>query len=163
MIRTKDFALQGAGYFGMQATQPFTIGLALNDSPIGLLIWLGEKYHTHMDPAYNLPPSTLITTISIYYHTHTFASSCLPYHENSSMFAAPPARITDAILGVSVFANDILIFPGRWISKWHKHKLLFHKTHNKGGHFPALDNPDDLVADLREFLGGHAELFVVSA
>ena len=55
MIRSKDFALQGAGYFGMQATQvsipgffdtnnclnlchrmkPFTIGLALNDSPMG--------------------------------------------------------------------------------------------------------------------------------
>jgi len=36
MVRSKDFVLQGAGYFGMQATQPFTIGLALNDSPIGL-------------------------------------------------------------------------------------------------------------------------------
>jgi len=163
MIRSKDFALQGVGYFGMQATQPFTIGLALNDSPIGLLIWLGEKYHTHVDPTYDLPPSTLITTISIYYHTHTFASSCLPYHENASMFAAPPARIKDAILGVSVFSNDILIFPGRWISKWHKSKLLFHKTHAKGGHFPALDNPDELVGDLREFFGEHTKLFAVEA
>ena len=38
-----------------------------------------------MDPEHDLPPSTLLTTISIYYHTHTFTSSCLPYHENSSM------------------------------------------------------------------------------
>lgn len=27
----------------------------------------------------------------------------------------------------------------------------------------ALDNPDDLVADLREFLGGHSEIFVNDA
>jgi hypothetical protein len=27
----------------------------------------------------------------------------------------------------------------------------------------ALDNPDDLVGDLREFLGGHAQLFDVAA
>jgi pimeloyl-ACP methyl ester carboxylesterase len=162
MIRSKDFALQGAGYFGMQATQPFTIGLALNDSPIGLLIWLGEKYHAHIDPSYDLPPATLLTTISIYYHTHTFASSCLPYHENSSMFAAPPARIKDAILGVSIFSNDILILPGKWVSKWHRRKLLFHKTHAKGGHFPALDNPDDLISDLREFFGGNSKIFAAA-
>jgi hypothetical protein len=43
--------------------------------------------------------------------------------------------ITDAILGVSIFSNDILVMPGKWVSNWHKRKLLFHRTHDKGGHF----------------------------
>jgi len=150
MTRSKDFALQALGYFGTQSTQPYTIGLALNNSPIGLLIWIGEKYHTHTDPAFDMPPSFLIATISIYYHTHTFLSSCLPYYENTSMFGAKPARITDSVLGVSVFEHDILIMPRRWISSWHKKKLAFWKRHLQGGHFPALDNPEGLIDDLRE-------------
>ena len=35
LMKTKKFAMQGAGYFALQSTQPFTIGLALNDSPMG--------------------------------------------------------------------------------------------------------------------------------
>ncbi|KZW02821.1 alpha/beta-hydrolase [Exidia glandulosa HHB12029] len=159
LMRTKDFAMQGAGYFAMQSTQPLTIGLALNDSPMGLLLWLGEKYHTHVDPAHKLAPRTLLTIISLYYLTHSFASSCLPYRENTALFGAPPAKITDSILGVSVFKHDILIFPRYWIEKWHKKKLVFYRQHERGGHFPALDNPDALVADVREMMGTHRALF----
>jgi len=158
MMRTKDFAL-GAGYFGMQSTQPFTIGLALNDSPIGLLTWIGEKYHTHVDPNYQLSMPKLLTIISLYYFTHTFASSCLPYYENTKMFGKPPARVTSAVLGVSVFEHDILIMPRSWVAKYHKNKLVFWRKHEKGGHFPALDNPDGLVADLREMMSSHRSVF----
>ncbi|KAF8527055.1 epoxide hydrolase [Gautieria morchelliformis] len=158
MLRSKDFALQAGGYFGVQSRQPFTLGLALNDSPIGILIWIGEKYHAHTDPSFNLPPHILLTTISIYYHTHTFASSCLPYHENTALIAGPTPRITDSVLGVSIFEHDIMVLPKEWVSKWHKQQLVFHKSHAKGGHFPALDNPEGLVADLREFLGMHQAL-----
>lgn len=28
-------------------------------------------------------------------------------------------------------------------------------AHEKGGHFPALDNPEGLMGDLREFAGAH--------
>lgn len=72
--RSKEFALK-AGYFFTQATQPFQIGLALNDSPIGLLIWIGSKYHEHIDPQNPLSPQELLTTLSIYFFTQTFASS----------------------------------------------------------------------------------------
>ena len=159
------------------SVQPYTIGLALNDSPIGiiscttlsrfysflwfigLLIWIGEKYHTReprlygrleqrttdifpkidTDPSYDIPPSFLIATISIYYHTHSFVSSCLPYYENTTMFGAKPARITDSVLGVSVFDHDILVMPRRWIASWHKKKLAFWKYHLQGGHFRASE------------------------
>jgi hypothetical protein len=127
----------------------------------GLLVWLGEKYHTReselssaygttalncisdVDPEFEIPPEFLISTISIYYHTHTFASSCLPYYENKGMFGSQPARITDSVLGVSVFDHDILIMPKKWVSLWHKKKLVFWKSHARGGHFRK-----SLLADL---------------
>jgi len=158
MLRIKDFTLKSTGYFAIQATQPFTLGLALNDSPLGLLAWIGEKYHAHVDPTFNLPPSTIITTVSIYYHTQSFASSCLPYFENAKTFGKPPTRIAKAVLGVSMFKHDILILPESWVSKFHP-KLVFWRMHDKGGHFPALDNPDVLVGDLREMMATHRNVF----
>ena len=96
------------------------------------------------------------------------------------MFGAQPARITDSILGVSVFDHDILVMPRKWISHWHKNRLVFWRSHERGGHFrvffsngytphtdrflcvnlAALDNPEALVNDLREMLGAHAVEFV---
>ncbi|EJD49621.1 hypothetical protein AURDEDRAFT_182766 [Auricularia subglabra TFB-10046 SS5] len=161
LLRTKDFAMQGAGYFATQSTQPLTIGLALNDSPIGLLIWIGEKYHTHVDPAHQLSDKSLLTIISLYYFTQSFASSCLPYRENTALFGAPPAKIGDCVLGVSVFDHDILILPRYWIERWHRGKLVFYRKHERGGHFPALDNPLALVEDLREMVAGQLAVFVI--
>lgn len=33
--------------------------------------------------------------------------------------------------------------------------LILIAAHEKGGHFPALDNPEGLMGDLREFAGAH--------
>ena len=32
--------------------------------------------------------------------------------------------------------------------------VQFYKEHSKGGHFAAVERPDELVADLREWFGG---------
>jgi hypothetical protein len=37
-------------YFADCPRQPQTIGLAFNDSPIGILMWIGEKYNEECDP-----------------------------------------------------------------------------------------------------------------
>ena len=31
--------------------------------------------------------------------------------------------------------------------------LKFYKRHDSGGHFPAIEKPDVLVSDIREFFG----------
>uniref|UniRef100_A0A915D758 Uncharacterized protein n=1 Tax=Ditylenchus dipsaci TaxID=166011 RepID=A0A915D758_9BILA len=46
-----DFARE-SGYFHLQATKPDTIGVGLNDSPIGLMTYILEKFSTWTDPQY---------------------------------------------------------------------------------------------------------------
>lgn len=44
--------LRETGYFHIQSTKPDTVGVALNDSPLGLLAYIGEKFSTWTDPAF---------------------------------------------------------------------------------------------------------------
>ena len=45
----------GLGYLHLQATRPQTLGYALNDSPVGQLAWIVEKFREWTDPARELP------------------------------------------------------------------------------------------------------------
>ena len=42
--RSLEWSATGSGYFQEQATKPNTIGLALQDHPVGQLAWIGEKF-----------------------------------------------------------------------------------------------------------------------
>jgi pimeloyl-ACP methyl ester carboxylesterase len=152
LTRTKDFAMS-AGYFLCQSTQPMQIGYALMDNPLGLLIWVGSKYKELVDPSLEngFPTRELLTTLSIYYLSKSFHTSTLPYFENSLKEPYPP--ITGAKLGISIFRWDVGIVPKSWAERFHGKNLVFHKVHTAGGHFPAIDNPEGLVRDLREFTG----------
>ena len=54
--------------------------------------------------------------------------------------------------GVSNFPREIGIPPLDWIKAIAN--VGFHKEHETGGHFPSVECPDVLVADLREWFGG---------
>ena len=43
------FQAEETGYQQIQGTKPQTIGIALNDSPVGLAAWIVEKFHTWCD------------------------------------------------------------------------------------------------------------------
>ena len=45
----KEFANEESGYANEQGTKPQTLGVALNDSPAGLLAWIVEKFRTWSD------------------------------------------------------------------------------------------------------------------
>jgi len=44
LSRSVEWGVNGHGYFIEQTTKPNTIGLALQDNPVGQLAWIGEKY-----------------------------------------------------------------------------------------------------------------------
>lgn len=144
--RFVGFVKTGFGYFIQQSTRPLTIGYALHDSPVGVLAWIGDKYRDLVDPEI-LPESTkfILTTISIYYLTNTFASSTLPYRDNPLGKAFPMTKPH----GCSLFAHDIGVMPVSWIKAQYR-DLVFAHRHARGGHFPGYEVPDLLVADIQE-------------
>ncbi|GJE85677.1 epoxide hydrolase [Phanerochaete sordida] len=145
--RQGQFWKNGSAYFIQQMTRPLTIGYALNDSPIGLLAWIGDKYHDLVDPDI-LPEATdfILTTVSIYFLTQSYMTSALPYAENTGTFSQ--RKTITKPYGASRFKYDVLNWPVSWIRAQHP-KMVYTRSHQRGGHFPAYEVPDLLAEDIR--------------
>jgi epoxide hydrolase len=148
----------GTGYIAIQSTRPQTLAYGLNDSPVGQLAWIVEKFHEWTDPAVDIDRDQLLTNVSLYWFTGSGASSAHAGYEGMQAWkafaaqqaaggtgdAAPPAGPPT---GVAVFAADTtirsLLDPYGTIKHW--------SEYDRGGHFAAMEVPDLLAADIREF------------
>ncbi|QYS95404.1 EHN domain-containing protein [Trichoderma simmonsii] len=144
----------GNAYFSEQATKPNTIGLALQDNPIGQLAWMGEKFISWSDPKAGTAPSVLnhhqiLLSTSLYYLTRSFISSVYVYFQNPNGFKSVYTKAkTDAPLLFSAFQYNVAFWPQTLVAK--VGNLVMYNNHEFGGHFPGLDNPPALIQDLRE-------------
>ncbi|MEV6280840.1 epoxide hydrolase family protein [Nocardia sp. NPDC051832] len=141
------------GYAMVQAGRPQTLAIGLHDSPAGLLAWLVDLFQRWTDPAIELPDravdrDALLTTISIYWHTKTFASSIRLYKESESWGAQ--LKNSGVPTGVAIFPGDLSI---RALAE-QQHTIVHWKEYDRGGHFAAMEAPDLLTADVREFFRG---------
>jgi epoxide hydrolase len=159
--RFNRFRADGTGYLHMQATRPQTLAYALNDSPVGQLAWIVEKFAEWTDPAKLLPHQAvdrdhLLALVSLCWFTGTGASSAHFTYEGMQAFAAfmkdnarghAIANPHGPPTGVAVFAADhsirALLDPEGVFSSW--------TEFDRGGHFPAMETPDLLVGELRRF------------
>jgi pimeloyl-ACP methyl ester carboxylesterase len=165
--RFNAFQADGLGYLHIQATRPQTLAYALNDSPAGQLAWIVEKFQEWTDPAAELPEDAvdrdqLLTGVSIFWFNGAGASSAHATYEGMQAWrqmaeqqAAEPgapepgpsgAEPSGPPTGVAVFAADntirSLLDPGQ---------TMHWSEFDRGGHFPAMEAPDLLVADVRAF------------
>ena len=144
----------GTGYADIQATRPSTLAYALNDSPVGQLAWIVEKFKEWTDPARELPEDAvdrdqLLTNVTLYWLTGTGASAAHLYYE---VRTAPiePAERTDVPTGIAVFPSDPAI--RRLVER--EHNVVHWSEFARGGHFAAMEAPDLLVGDVRAFFRG---------
>ncbi|MFI6596289.1 epoxide hydrolase family protein [Nonomuraea sp. NPDC050536] len=143
--RMQRFLSDGNGYFQIMASRPHTIGFGLADSPVGLLAWIGEKMHDWAYPAGSIDRDHLLTNVMVYWLTNTGSSSSQMYYESMHTGNWPTPSQTPT--AVANFAEDIAIRrfsePLNNIVRW--------TEYDRGGHFAALEAPDLLVSDVREF------------
>jgi pimeloyl-ACP methyl ester carboxylesterase len=138
-------------YQQIQGTKPQTLGFALDDSPAGLAAWIVEKFHAWCDCGDNIEShfskDDLLTNITIYWATQTAASSTRIYYENR---VAPPVqgRVT-VPTACALFPKEISTPPRKWVEA--RYNLVRWTPMPRGGHFAALEQPDLLVNDVREF------------
>lgn len=165
--RMKQYKKDGTAYLEIQATRPNTIGIALSDSPIGQMAWMIEKYKEWTDEDKDLPEDSidinqLLTNVSLYWFNQSGASSAAILAENMSMafdwggsnsqepnqWTPPKAQSAIACFGKKTdesLLKKLTSFmgePDRWT------------FYEKGCHFPAMEVPDLLVNDIREFYSG---------
>jgi pimeloyl-ACP methyl ester carboxylesterase len=64
----KAFEVDQSGYLEQQKTRPQTLGIALGDSPLGLLAWFMEKFHDWMDQDnYKLTDKEIVTFVMMHW------------------------------------------------------------------------------------------------
>ncbi len=150
------FEMEGA-YFREQTTKPQTLSYGMMDSPVGACAWIVEKFHGWSDirrgfeNAYTM--DQLLTNVMIYLVTGTFNTATWMYRGRVEEHLEPPlpqkARIEKPV-GIAAFPIDLIPFPPR--SQVERALNVTHWTDFKeGGHFAALERPDDLVRDVRAF------------
>jgi pimeloyl-ACP methyl ester carboxylesterase len=154
----KQWQERSQAYLQIQGTRPQTIAHALTDSPAGQLAWIVEKFQEWTDPAAQLPEDAvardrLLTDVSIYWFTRTAGSTAHTYYErfNDPSMWAPKERGSTPT-AVAVFTTDITVRP--FAAKLHN--VVRWSEFDRGGHFAALEAPDLLTADVREFFRGLA-------
>ena len=139
------------GYQQIQSTKPQTLGFALNDSPAGLAAWIVEKFHAWCDCDGDVEKSftkdELLTNITLYWATGTGPSSVRIYYENR-VAPANQAKVT-VPTACAQFPKEISAPPRQALEA--RYNLTRYTLMPRGGHFAALEQPDLLVNDIREF------------
>jgi len=142
------------GYQQIQGTKPQTLGYGLNDSPAGLAAWIVEKFHAWCDCDGDIESrftkDDLLTNVMLYWVTGTATSSTRIYYENR--VADPnPGRVT-VPTACALFPKEITTPPRAWVAA--RYNLVRWTVMPRGGHFAALEQPELLVNDVREFFRG---------
>lgn len=151
--RRKKFMKDEAGYREIQSTKPLTLGYSLNDSPAGLAGWIVEKFRSWSDCGGNIERTftkdELLTNITIYWATQTIDSSMRIYYETRKSKNFYPPRV-NVPTGCAIFPEEMLNVPRRWAESIYSNIRRWTEM-PYGGHFAALEAPDLLVEDIREF------------
>lgn len=150
MARMRSFGKNRSGYAAIQSTRPQALGYGFADSPAAQLAWIVDRFWEWADHDGDLekavPRDRLLDIVSMYWHSNTGASSARLFWES---FDKEPMAATDVPTGCSVFPKDAWL-PRAWARERFT-DLCYWRDLPDGGHFPALERPDVLAAELRAF------------
>jgi pimeloyl-ACP methyl ester carboxylesterase len=146
------FRSAGMGYGAIQATRPQTMAYGLTDSPAGQLAWIAEKFGEWTDaglPDEAVDRDQLLTNVMLYWLTATAGSSARLYYEAAHAGDWGPPAPSTVPTGVAVFPREIAPAIRRFAEPYNN--IVRWTEFDRGGHFAAMEAPDLLVGDVREF------------
>ena len=146
------------GYRTQQATKPQTLSYAMMDSPIGVAAWIIEKMRGWSDLQDGNIESVytkdlLLSNIMIYLVTKSFNTASWIYYGRREEGGRTlpkehlPLKVPTAI---AIFPKEYL----EWAPKSYVERIYNIKQWTKmpkGGHFAALEQPDLLIKDIKQF------------
>jgi epoxide hydrolase len=130
----------------------------LMDSPVGLAAWIVEKYRAWSDCDGDIETrftkDELLTNLTIYWVTGTIGSANRIYAETrrAGFGASLPDAKVPVPMGYVKFPGDAFKPPRRWVEQLYDVRRW--SEVDEGGHFPALEVPELLSAEIRQFFAG---------
>jgi len=147
------------GYRIQQSTKPQTLSYAMMDSPVGVAAWIIEKMRGWSDIKNNdiesvYSKDTLLSNIMVYLVTKTFNTASWIYYgrvAEGGRFLPKEGLPIKVPTAVALFPKEYL----EWAPRSYVERIYNIKQWTKmpeGGHFAALEQPDLLVKDIRNFV-----------
>jgi pimeloyl-ACP methyl ester carboxylesterase len=147
------------GYKQIQRTKPQTLSFGLADSPVGLAAWILEKWRSWTDSnglvEEKFSSEFLFTLLTLYWATGSMTTAVRDYYDNTWFPSLPsPDRRIETPSAFAVFSHYFAGEPD-------PPRSLVERLYNvrrwtempRGGHFAAIEEPELVADDVREFFG----------
>ena len=149
----KTWQMSEGAYAMIQSTKPQTLAYGLNDSPVGLLAWIIEKFRSWSDSDGDVErrftKDELLTNVMIYWVTQTINSANRLYYESQHNPSKNNVEHTNVPTGVAIFPKDLVLAPKAFAERFFNVQQWTEMP--SGGHFAALEEPELLAEDIRSF------------
>jgi pimeloyl-ACP methyl ester carboxylesterase len=149
----------GWGYLTMMSARPQAVGYGLTDSPAGLAGWMlvhgGFGKWTYGKDSNQAPTrDEVLDNFSLHWLTNTVSSGARLYWENRDQnLISSAAQKTDTItlpVAITTFPDDDLFrAPESWARRAFPN-LIYFRDAERGGHFPAWEEPELFTSELRD-------------
>jgi pimeloyl-ACP methyl ester carboxylesterase len=141
-------------YAHVQRTRPRTLACALDDSPVGLAAWILEKFIEWGDCAGDVESrftkDELLSNVMLYWVTRTAYSASRLYVEmRRHPLAFGPHDFVNVPCGIARLPREAPFPPREWIERGYRVEHWSELT--AGGHFAAMEEPEQLAQDIRAF------------
>ncbi|MEZ0304583.1 MAG: epoxide hydrolase family protein [Hyphomicrobiaceae bacterium] len=166
LAELNHFLKEETGYQWIQGTRPQTLAFGLTDSPTGLAAWIVEKFRAWTDcngnPENAVSRDEMLANISLYWFTGA-GSSFWPYYARMhGPWPIPEGETVKVPTGYAEFPKEILHPPRSFAEKTYA-DIRRWSVMEKGGHFAALEQPDALAREVKEFFSDLRCLRTVSS
>lgn len=152
IARVAEFMDKEFGYIAIQGTRPGLIGAMTADSPVAQFAWIYDKLQAWTmpkdTPAINVLGDFVFDNASMYWLTATAGSAAMVVYAQTARWGAKKLN-SGVPTAVIAFAHDV----GLRFNEEKDHTIVrWTDVEDRGGHFAALEEPEILVADVREFV-----------
>jgi microsomal epoxide hydrolase len=150
----RRWVAEESGYQAIQGTKPQTLAYGLNDSPAGLLAWIGEKFHAWSDcggaePERAIDLDRILGNVTLYWVTGSIGASFWPYYAVRHGRRSPP-RTIGVPMGFADFPAE-MVRPPRSLAERTFTDIRRWTRMPHGGHFAAMEQPQALAEEIRAF------------
>ena len=147
------FVYKHVFYAYYMGSRPQTL-VGLTDSPVGLATFIIDLEARGLEMtsrsfagrSESVTREDFLDNITLFWLTNTVVSSARIYWENKSAFFSPKGVTVP--VAVSVFPDELYEAPRSWAEKAYPNLIHYNKLPN-GGHFPAREQPESFVEELR--------------